>query len=258
MATASLKGTEFTAERENIKILPTATTTVVSAPNLSEAELARIRSIQAEYQHRITIPRRPKWDENTTAEELENLEIENFLQWRRNLAEMEANEHLALTPFERNLDVWRQLWRVLERSDVVAQIVDARNPLLFRSESLEKYVKEIDENKKNILIISKADLLSPEQRKIWVEYLEPRGIQGVFWTTKIPEEKIEKIEEENEENSEEENEKKITEDEEENDEESSDEEEDEEDEEEEDIADKVEENDSIAEEAEKHPWDILR
>jgi large subunit GTPase 1 len=44
------------------------------------------------------------------------------------------------------------------------QIVDARNPLFFRSKDLEKYVKEIDEKKKNLLLINKADLLSANQR----------------------------------------------------------------------------------------------
>lgn len=39
---------------------------------------------------------------------------------------------MQATPFEKNLNVWRQLWRVIERSDVVVQIVDARNPLVFR------------------------------------------------------------------------------------------------------------------------------
>jgi ribosome biogenesis GTPase A len=32
---------------------------------------------------------------------------------------LEENEKLLLTPFEKNLDIWRQLWRVLERSDLV-------------------------------------------------------------------------------------------------------------------------------------------
>ena len=41
-----------------------------------------------------------------------------------------------ITPFERNLEFWRQLWRVIERSDIIMQIVDARNPLLFRCEDL--------------------------------------------------------------------------------------------------------------------------
>lgn len=40
----------------------------------------------------------------------------------RQLAELEEEEGLLLTPFERNLEVWRQLWRVLERSDIVVQV----------------------------------------------------------------------------------------------------------------------------------------
>ena len=36
----------------------------------------------------------------------------------------------ALSPFEHNLEVWRQLWRVVERSDVVCIVADVRNPLL--------------------------------------------------------------------------------------------------------------------------------
>jgi ribosome biogenesis GTPase A len=35
---------------------------------------------------------------------------------------LEEDEHLVLTPFEKNLEVWRQLWRVLERSDVIVQV----------------------------------------------------------------------------------------------------------------------------------------
>ncbi len=38
--------------------------------------------------------------------------------------------------FEPRLDFWRQLWRVLERSDVAVVIVDARCPLLHFSEAL--------------------------------------------------------------------------------------------------------------------------
>ena len=46
---------------------------------------------------------------------------------------MEASHtNLKVTPFEKNLEVWRQLWRVLERSDWAVQVVDARNPLLYQ------------------------------------------------------------------------------------------------------------------------------
>ena len=45
-----------------------------------------------------------------------------FLQWRRALAAVEEAERLVLTPFEKNLEVWRQLWRVVERSHIVVQV----------------------------------------------------------------------------------------------------------------------------------------
>lgn len=77
---------------------------------------------------------------------------------------LEEKNGLLLTPYERNLEIWRQLWRVVEKSDLIVQIVDARNPLIFRSEDLEKYVKENGEEKKNLLLINKADMLTVNQR----------------------------------------------------------------------------------------------
>uniref|UniRef100_M4ES47 Uncharacterized protein n=1 Tax=Brassica campestris TaxID=3711 RepID=M4ES47_BRACM len=43
---------------------------------------------------------------------------------------LEENEKLVLTPFEKNLDIWRQLWRVLERSDLASpwQSIATSNP----------------------------------------------------------------------------------------------------------------------------------
>ena len=49
-------------------------------------------------------------------------------------------------------------------SDVVVQIVDARNPLLFWCPDLDKYVKEVDPKKQTLLLINKADLLTANQR----------------------------------------------------------------------------------------------
>jgi len=78
----------------------------------------------------VVVPRRPKWTSEMSAEELDTLEKEAFLNWRRGMAHLQNKQDI--TPFERNIEVWRQLWRVLERSDVIVQIVDARNPLLYR------------------------------------------------------------------------------------------------------------------------------
>ena len=87
---------------------------------------------------------------------------------------LQDKDKFLLTPFERNLEVWRQLWRVIERSHLVVQIVDARNPLKFRCEDLEAYVKDVEGaegeqgtgrgKRRSLLLINKADLLTPNQR----------------------------------------------------------------------------------------------
>ena len=104
-----------------------------------------------------------------------------------------------VTPYEKNLEFWRQLWRVIERSDVVIQIVDSRHPLLFRyvessvnfcfstifllrCPDLELYVKEVSPLKKNLLLINKADLLTAEQRESWSRYLTKEGLDYAFFS----------------------------------------------------------------------------
>uniref|UniRef100_A0A8D2B1Q5 Large subunit GTPase 1 homolog n=1 Tax=Sciurus vulgaris TaxID=55149 RepID=A0A8D2B1Q5_SCIVU len=178
LATAELAGTEFIAEKLNIKfVLPEARTGL-----LSFEESQRIKKLHEENRQFLCIPRRPNWDKKTSPEELQQAEKDNFLKWRRQLVRLEEEQKLILTPFERNLDFWRQLWRVIERSDIVVQIVDARNPLLFRCEDLECYVKETDAEKENIILINKADLLTAEQRSAWATYFEKEDVKVIFWS----------------------------------------------------------------------------
>lgn len=121
-----------------------------------------------------------------TPAQIDRQEREAILDWRRNLAHLQEKENLLLTPFERNLEVWRQLWRVLERSHLIVQIVDARNPLRFRCEDLEAYVQDVEGPegeqgtgkgfRNSLLLINKSDLLSLEQRYVahrvitWLDY----------------------------------------------------------------------------------------
>lgn len=98
-----------------------------------------------------------------------------------------------LTPFEKNLEVWKQLWRVMERSHVVVQILDARNPLLFRSIDLEKYASEIDEGKTCLLVINKADYLTPLARRMWADYLTAQGIDFVFWSAALEQARLDDV-----------------------------------------------------------------
>ncbi|ONH70307.1 Large subunit GTPase 1, partial [Pichia kudriavzevii] len=141
---------------------------------------------------------RPKWDKSTTKFELERMESDAFLEWRRHLAMLQEDHDLLLTPFERNIMVWKQLWRVVERSDLVVQIVDARNPLLFRSRDLEKYVKELNPLKRNLLLVNKADLLTYQQRLAWAKYFKEHNIKYTFFSAANANEILEKQKEEEE------------------------------------------------------------
>ena len=71
---------------------------------------------------------------------------------------MEENyPDVKVTPYEKNFEVWKQLWRVVERSDLIIQIVDCRDPFFYRCDSLEEWIKSI--NKKSLLILNKSDLV---------------------------------------------------------------------------------------------------
>ncbi|TFK36883.1 P-loop containing nucleoside triphosphate hydrolase protein [Crucibulum laeve] len=190
--TAELAGTEFTAERRNVKIIQQSVGTSQNPYLLSDIEEESVLKKQAENKDRLRVPRRPGWTKSMTTAELDRQEKDAFLEWRRGLAELQERENFFLTPFERNIEVWRQLWRVLERSHLIVQIVDARNPLRFRCEDLESYVGDVEGtegeagsgkgNRRSMLLINKADLLTAKQRCQWADYFDERGIRYAFYS----------------------------------------------------------------------------
>lgn len=190
---AELAGTNFEAEKLNIHFVNPKSNVGL----LTESEQTQITDLMKQNQQFLRIPRRPKWTKETTAEELHQNENQSFLEWRRDLAIFQEKEGVVMTPYERNIEFWKQLWRVVEKSDVVVQIVDARNPLLFYSEDLSAYVKEVDENKENVLLVNKADYLTDQQRITWAEYFDSKGIKVAFFSA-LDEEELKKIDEDEE------------------------------------------------------------
>ncbi|ORY87776.1 hypothetical protein BCR37DRAFT_363503 [Protomyces lactucae-debilis] len=189
LSTAELANTDFTAEKQNVKIIATGQfNPYLLTPEQENERRAKHR----QFVQSLTVPRRPPWTSDTTPTELDRNEKDAFLAWRRHLAELQENHDLLLTPFERNLEVWRQLWRVIERSDLIVQIVDARDPLLFRSTDLENYVKEIDPAKRNLLLVNKADLMTPAQRRAWAQYFDAEGIRYSFFSAHMAKEELER------------------------------------------------------------------
>ncbi|XP_054730228.1 large subunit GTPase 1 homolog [Anastrepha obliqua] len=192
LRTAELAGTEFQAEKLNIAFINPKSNVGL----LSKMQQKHMEQKHNEHRNMLTIPRRPKWTAETTADELQRAESEAFLEWRRSLAKLQEDEDILLTPYEKNLEFWRQLWRVVERSDVIVQIVDARNPLLFRSVDLERYVKEVNPAKMNMILVNKSDMLTDEQREHWAEYFDSEGIRTAFFSATMAAEELKKIDEE--------------------------------------------------------------
>ncbi|CAH2353318.1 large subunit GTPase 1 [[Candida] railenensis] len=219
--TAQLADTDFTAERnQQVKIIKVGNTSVVNQTGLlTQQEAQDLKRKHQAFENKLTIPRRPKWFKGQAKLELERQENLAFLEWRRQLAQLSETNDLLLTPFERNLEVWRQLWRVVERCDLVVQIVDARNPLFFRSVDLVAYVNQLADAaevpeegsedaaslkageplKKNLLLVNKADLLTRRQRVAWAEYFHKMKINFVFFSAAEANELLEKEQQELEE-----------------------------------------------------------
>ena len=141
----------------------------------------------------LSIPKKPKYKKGMKKDEYIKMEKESFLAWRKALAEEEMkNINKAITPYEKNIEVWKQLWMTVEKGEILFQIVDGRNPLYYRCPDLEKYIKEVDKNKEIILIVNKADLMNDELRKNWADYFKTHNIKYIFFSAVNEIEKMEK------------------------------------------------------------------
>lgn len=146
----------------------------------------------------LTCPRRPKWKYEMSKLEVERNEEEQFRKWlekqdgiieawkeRRaassdalGVSTVERKEELPQPPktkmppspiyFERNLDVWRQLWRVTELSQIMLLLVDSRCPLLHYPPSLASYLNT--SNVPHILVLTKVDIVGPLRAAAWLAY----------------------------------------------------------------------------------------
>ncbi|KAF8078905.1 hypothetical protein FPV67DRAFT_84130 [Lyophyllum atratum] len=146
---------------------------------------------------KLTCPRRPKWRFDMTKKEVERNEEGLFTKWLEQMDglvhawqnEKQSNgddQKTALpeeesagpkevptmprspTYFERNLEVWRQLWRVTEISQILLVLLDSRCPLLHFPPSLSAYLSD----RKVILVLTKVDISGPERAAAWMGYFQ--------------------------------------------------------------------------------------
>ncbi|KAJ6646673.1 Guanine nucleotide-binding protein-like 1, partial [Pseudolycoriella hygida] len=116
-------------------------------------------------------PKRPEWSYAMSKEQLDRNENSFFTKYVSIIEKWHRSENKILSYFELNLETWRQLWRVLEISDIVLIIVDIRYPTLMFPPSLYEYVTK-DLKKKMILVMNKVDLVESKVVLAWKKYFE--------------------------------------------------------------------------------------
>uniref|UniRef100_A0A3Q2XX38 Nucleolar GTP-binding protein 2 n=1 Tax=Hippocampus comes TaxID=109280 RepID=A0A3Q2XX38_HIPCM len=67
--------------------------------------------------------------------------------------------------------IWGELYKVIDSSDVVIQVLDARDPMGTRSQSIEAYIKKEKSWKHLIFVLNKCDLIPTWVTKRWVALL---------------------------------------------------------------------------------------
>uniref|UniRef100_A0A8D0FWD8 Guanine nucleotide-binding protein-like 1 n=1 Tax=Strix occidentalis caurina TaxID=311401 RepID=A0A8D0FWD8_STROC len=111
----------------------------------------------------LDFPRRPPWSFAMSPEELRVREEEAFGTFLRGVTMS------LISPSQ----TWRQLWRVLEMSDIILIITDARHPALNVPPALATHVTR-ELGKGLILILNKVDLTSPSVATAWSHLLRRR------------------------------------------------------------------------------------
>ena len=91
MALAQLQDRDWTAERGQVVVIHDG------AESQARVTAEERRAAEEANRHLLRIPRRPKWDKGTSAEELADLERVEFLEWRREIAKLEEDPRLTVS-----------------------------------------------------------------------------------------------------------------------------------------------------------------
>ncbi|CAO1619510.1 unnamed protein product [Sympodiomycopsis kandeliae] len=128
----------------------------------------------------IPLPKKPRWHHDLSAKAVQSNEDSVFQDWlnkadgiirQRNTSE--GSKGRLPCQFERNVQVYRQLWRVLERSKILLVLLDARCPPVHLPPSLESFLTRFA-NRRTILVLTKKDIVGEQIASQWRSYLQEK------------------------------------------------------------------------------------
>ncbi|ELP94073.1 nucleolar GTP-binding protein, putative [Entamoeba invadens IP1] len=67
--------------------------------------------------------------------------------------------------------IWGELWKVVDSSDIIIEVLDARDPMGTRSKHVEEHIKNHMKHKKIVLVLNKCDLVPTWATARWIQVL---------------------------------------------------------------------------------------
>ncbi|KAF2151947.1 nucleolar GTP-binding protein 2 [Myriangium duriaei CBS 260.36] len=116
--------------------------------------------------------------QETYLDRLEQIRMQNPGTAEPGVDGSEAQEDGALTAAREAIfskgqskRIWNELYKVIDSSDVVIHVLDARDPLGTRCRSVEKYIREEAPHKHLLFVLNKCDLVPTSIAASWVRLL---------------------------------------------------------------------------------------